>query len=117
MRVSRKSWHYKVYRYFRNFYEDGPILPFRGQRTNYTPKSLCSYFWSTFLFVAIFPLVLGALAAATIGFFVTSPIWYPLVRRHERRKRQGLIKNVGDYVVVERVKSFKNKHCPLVELV
>lgn len=117
--VCRHSWHYKAYRYWRNYVEDGPILPFRGKRIDYTPKSLCSYFWTiTALWAVMIPatLLLGvglALVLPTIA--IHSRV---KARRDAKRAAAGLaVKESKTRLIAEFAKARKQKMCPLIELV
>lgn len=59
MRVSRKSWHYKVWKL---------------TNPNREPKNLCRYFWRCF-FTVVIPAIVGALVMVALGF-----IFYLIVR-------------------------------------
>lgn len=138
MNLSRTTWHYKLYRYLRNFYEDGPIVPFRGNRCDYVPNSLCSYFWGVVLMTISLPIVIVLLAAFGIGVVVFAPIWYPLMRRSEKREEaynaaldswyEGKGPHPDDLNDLKKkhkrqsigktwFKAYKAKHCPLITLV
>lgn len=61
MKVSRSSWHYRLWRFGR-------------ENSRSEPRDLCRYFWHLALVKVLLPLAVAALAmAGIVGIFVT--IW------------------------------------------
>ena len=139
-KLSKNSWHYKYYRFLRNWFDEGPVevIPFvTKHRLDYIPKSLCSYFWTTVIMTVTLPIVVVLLLAAAIVVIVTSPIWILPVwrlKRYNAAKRAYFngegpkpTRNYfgvktdkppkGDSLIVAWFKAYKQKHCPLVTLV
>lgn len=121
MKVSKKSWHYRLHNAVISLYvfcHDGPEGPWRfitGERTNHAPKSLCGYFWSTLvltLFLPVFVLFFAIAVAIVFGVVVPlSRLW--ATYRHFRPKKVA----TGDPLVRTWVKARKAKVCPQIELV
>lgn len=103
MKVSRKSWHYRLTRYLGGvwtvFFEDNPWAAFKfvfkPGYTTYQPKprSLCLYFWRVVGLMLLFPafwvsVLLASVVTALvlIGYGVMYPaIWF--VRRQKEKNR------------------------------
>lgn len=136
MRVSRKSWHYKLYRYIHNITK-GPryLNPFATvTRTDAPlPSSLCPYVWMIFLGLvgtAVIALLLAAGAAPFgIAWFAYIGISWLIQRmraipwpfhrkqREPRTSSDKPRKEPRPSLVIEFVKAHKQKVCPMVELV
>lgn len=129
MKISRSSWHYRLYRFTRNV-ERGPgyLLPWKAGRIDYAlPSSLCPYAWATVLGlvgVAVLALAL-AVAAPFYGLYLLGlRLGYQLARiprraapakKQERPSRE--LKERRPSLAAAFVRARKERVCPMIELV
>jgi len=131
MRISKRSWHYRLYRFIRNIPE-GPryLNPFsRVHRTDYpTPRSLCPYFWTIFLGLvgaATVGIVLAVAAVVAapfyllwrIGVFAAAAVDVSRISLPHHKRKTKVAKEKHPSLVVAAVKASKDKVCPMIELV
>ena len=133
MRVSRKSWHFRLYITLISFWTEGPDIV-RGARSSHRPKNLCRYFWTIVAMFLSTPLwALLALLFAIVLYCVLIPIvwlWEDVLgpgrmRRQEKRKAKRAAlraqrmnmppKEPG--IVISYLKARKQKACPIIEVV
>lgn len=134
MKVSRRKWHYRWYNRWMNvwgaFGDEGPIkaaMTLVGREKygrNYTPKSLCTYFWWCAL---AGPLTLVALSVVSLLIAVFLLFFIPIMwgkdkiadRNRRRRHERGLHPKPekGPSMLTVFVKSKKQRVCPTIELV
>lgn len=126
MFVSRKSWHYRLHCFvftFFNWETYSPVRAFKavfGKATlwEHQPKSLCSYFWSTTLLTALFPLITVILAVGVIGIapfvalFLGGEWVYDKYRSWRPKKGQTRTGLAAQYLAAR-----KSKVCPLITIV
>lgn len=138
MKISRSSWHYKLYRYIQNIEQGRSYLnPFsKVTRVDHRPpKNLCPYVWM------IFCGLIGALVLSVVVILcmiIASPFWVVykvfqglwwvcewidakvrmphidinMPEREPRKRRER-----KPSLVVAYVKARKKKVCPMIELV
>lgn len=142
MDISRKSWHYRLYRYVRNIERNPRYLKPREEgRDDYaTPASLCGYTWSIVFglagvfvllvaFAIVAPFYLLYLAAHLVvgGVFWLADVIGDHRPRHIARVfRPSMQKTQKPYrepkpdrpsLVLEFLKARKQKVCPTIKLV
>lgn len=103
MKVSRNSWHYRLYRYFFNLWSvsfnddpwEGIKYALRIRKSHYTnprPTSLCSYFWSVVgvtLLVPVWLLFLLIIGLAIVLFAVLAAWWLlPVLKIKEKNREE-----------------------------
>jgi fatty acid desaturase len=121
MKVSRKSWHYRLHVFVWTMFDldhGGPIAYFEdGYRNNHKPRSLCTYFWSTAILTLLFPiwgfLLLLVLLILSVIFLLV--IW-PHRKYRSVRPKAPSAKNKEPGLVKSFVKAKKSKVCPLIEV-
>lgn len=143
MNISKRSWHYRLYNFWRNvidFDRDGPLYLFpwwRDHETRYynPPSNLCKYFWTTLILTGFtWILVLGAgIVLGLIGLLYFAFVW-PIERykdsnwRHARldAKYRAKLSEGASWkpptpkepgILVAFLKAKKAKACPLITLV
>lgn len=99
MKISKRSWHYKLHKFVRQPLPERAQKPWDlfkpSMRSEPTlPKSLCGYFWLTLAMAVLYVPIMVLLAAAAIvvgvGYLL---IYLPIVRpiiSHKERKRDEL---------------------------
>lgn len=118
MKISRKSWHYKI----RNLGNDFGIYN----------DTLCRYFWAIVIRIVLITVCTAAIATLVYGYF-TSPFWIstsimilflissvvlPVWAVCFVRKRFGGPPELPkETLIFEYLKAKKNKVCPLIEYV
>jgi hypothetical protein len=118
MKVSKKSWHYKI----RNLGNDWPVCG----------DTLCRYFWA-FVFKAFGISFGSAIFAVLVYGYFTSPNWIsnsilvlfilasivlPILAICFIRKRFGHpLELPKETLIIEYLKAKKNRVCPLIEYV
>lgn len=133
MKISKSSWHYKLYRYVTNI-PSGPqyLNPF-GRDLHRTdkpiPRSLCPYAWSIFLgLVGSALMCLGLAIAAAVaalpygGYRLLkkidsygNPFKFKKGERKPKLEKPEKLKQPS--LVASFVKAKKDKVCPMIELV
>ena len=132
MKVSRNSWHYRLYRFWYNVWRGFSDAPGprdyldavkHPQRRDPQPKNLCRYFWWCLLNVVFGWLAfLVAWLVIAVVFAVVMPIaWF-----HDRRQAKRALKQPSPppqpkekhpSPFAEFVRARKKKVCPMIELV
>lgn len=93
MRVSRKSWHYRLYTILVSMWTEGPMI-FGGDRTTHRPRDLCHYFWTIVWLTILAPvwivvaLVFGIILGIAFCFYWPwMKFVYPPIRRRRQKKK------------------------------
>lgn len=134
LKVSSQSWHYRYFRYLESV-RRGPqyVNPFyKGYRPRPdVPHSLCPYFWSLVLGTIGASLILAIVAVGTVvvaPFFALgwAGVWvfHKLPERTRTKKPKTWTETPSKprrvrqpSLVKETARAFKNKVCPLLEVV
>lgn len=132
MKVSRSSWHYKLYNFLWNAWEKaggmGWVVDYVTERrkprlhAQHYPNSLCAYFWFVVLSLIGVPALFLSLTFVTL---LCSPFLvlvlltiYITDKRDERRKANGTYNKYKEPGLLSQfVKAKKSKVCPVIELV
>jgi hypothetical protein len=126
MKVSRRSWHYRLHVFgftVFNLMDYGPFAYARGRRYEHQPNSLCGYFWSTLALLWLTPILaictlIVVIAAAIVG--ATSVVAdkthnvYRTIRPKAEVEPNPEPQPPG--LILSYMKARKQKVCPIIEL-
>jgi hypothetical protein len=131
MKISRQSWHYKLFCYISNV-PRGPkyLNPFATvyRRDAELPSSLCPYAWSIFLgllgtlmlsvvLLAGSVVVVPIFGAIALGRKIDARGWSFSFKRKDHAKKPEIKKEHRPSLVAAYVRANKEKACPMIELV
>lgn len=124
MRVSRHSWHFRYYCFWRTCTSaESPYMFFdllrrkESVQGDFYPRSICSYFWFCVFATLFIPLVCVVILIATVLIVTLGWPFFKIHDRNERLREEGKKKPKTSGVVKTFVKAKKEKVCPLIEMV
>lgn len=133
MKISRRSWHFRLYIGLISLWSEGTDF-FEGARSTHRPKNLCRYFWTIMVMLISIPIwsVLALAFSFIVGIILVgewiyrTDTWGKWRRRRRRRDTKCARRlrfedkeraEKEPSLLVSYIKARKQKACPLIEVV